>query len=118
MGLETIQEFFPGEIYSFEILHPEWCNNKNSAFKKKLSRLLFIATTVATLASSTGNPDILVLGVLEDIIPKMKRSLFGIENFIKQLQKGDNLNGILLNKSTQNDMVTDEVGVPNNFLRA
>ena len=31
--------------------------------------------------------------------------------------KGVNLNGIVLDKSTQKDMVTDEFGVPNDVLR-
>ena len=70
----------------------------------------FIATTFATLDSSTGDPDDLVQDTLEEIILKTKRSLFGIEKFIKQLKKGGKLNGIVLEKSTQKNMVTDEVG--------
>ena len=85
--------------------------------KKKLSRLRFIVTTVKTLASSTGNPDALVLGALEETIPKTKHYLLGIEKFIKQLQRGGKLNGIFRNKSTQKEMVTDEVGVTNDVLR-
>ena len=69
------------------------------------------------MASSTGNPDALVLGALEEIIPKMKCSLSGIDQFIKQLQKGGKLNGIVPDKITQKDMVTNEVGVPNDVLR-
>ena len=66
--------------------------------------------------SSTGNPDALVFNALEEITPKMKRSLFGIEIFIKQIQKGGKLNGIVLEKSTRKDIVTYEVGVPNDVL--
>ena len=43
----------------------------------------------------------------------MKFSLLGIEQFIKQIQKGGKLNGIVLDNITQKDMVTYEVGVPN-----
>ena len=74
-------------------------------------------TTVATLDSITCNPDALVLDALEEIIPNTNCLLFGIEQFIKQLQKGDKLNGIVLNKSTQKYMVTHEVGVQNDALR-
>ena len=52
----------------------------------------------------------------KEVIPKTKRSLFGIEQFIKQLKKEGKLNCIVLDKSTQKDMVTDEVGVPNDVL--
>ena len=58
----------------------------------------------------------IVFDALEEMIPKTKRSLFGNEKFIKQLQKGGKLNGIDLKKNTQKDMVTDEVGVPNDIL--
>ena len=47
----------------------------------------------------------------------MKLPLFGIEQFIRQLQKGVKLNGIVLDKITQKDMVTDEVGVPNDVIQ-
>ena len=56
------------------------------------------------------------LDTLEELIPKKKRSLLGIEKFIKQLQKGDELNGIVLDKINQKDIVTDEVGVPNDVI--
>ena len=59
---------------------------------------------------------LLFLDALEEIIPKTKRSLFGIEKFIKQLHKGGKLNGIVLDKITQKDIVTDEFGVPNDVL--
>ena len=95
-GIGNYTRIIPGGIYSLETLYPEWRNNNNSAFKKKLSRLRFITTTIVTLASSTGNPDSLVLDALEEIILKMKRSLFGIEQFIKQPQKGGKLNGVVL----------------------
>ena len=62
------------------------------------------------------DPDALVFDVLIEIIPKTIRSLFGIEKFIKQLQKGGKLNVIVLDIITQKDMVTDEVGVPNDVL--
>ena len=74
-------------------------------------------TTVATLDSITCNPDALVLDELEETIPNMNCLLFCIEKFIKQLQKGDKLNGIVLNKSTQKYMVTHEVGESNGALR-
>ena len=54
---------------------------------------------------------------LEEVIPKTERSLFGIEKFIKQLPKGGKLNDIVLDKSNQKDMVTDEVEVPNYVIR-
>ena len=57
------------------------------------------------------------LGVLKGMIPKTKCYLFGIEQFIKQLQKGGKLNGIVLEKITQKYIFTDEVWVPNNVLR-
>ena len=63
-----------------------------------------------------GNPYDLVLDAFDEITPKTKRSLFGIEKFIKQLQKGGKLNVIVLDIITQKDMVTDEVGVPNDVL--
>ena len=116
-GIETYTRIITGIIYSLDTLHPEWRNKYNSESKKKLSHLQFIATTVATLYSSTGNPDALVLGDLEDIIPKTKRSLFGINKFIKQIQKGGKLNGIVLDEITQKDMVTGEIGVPNDVIR-
>ena len=53
------------------------------------------------------NPDALVLDDLEEIFPKTKRSLFGIKKSIKQIQKGGTLNGILLGKSNQKDIITD-----------
>ena len=68
------------------------------------------------MASSTSNPDAHVLDALEEIIPKTKRSIFGIEQFIKQIQKGGKLNGISNDKSIQKDMVNDKVGVPNDVL--
>ena len=43
----------------------------------------------------------------------MKPSLFVIEQYIKQIQKGGKLNGINHEKITQKDMVNDEVGVTN-----
>ena len=55
------------------------------------------------------NSDALVFYALEVLIPKTKISVFGIEKSIKQLQKGSKLSDIVLNKSTQKDMVTDEV---------
>ena len=58
----------------------------------------------------------IVLDAWEDIIPKTKRSIFGIKKFIKQLQKGGKLNGIVLNKSTQKNMLTDKIGVPNDVI--
>ena len=63
------------------------------------------------------NSDALVLDALEEVIPKTKRSLFGIRLFNKQLQKGGKLNVIVFDKSTQKGMVTDKVGVPNDVLR-
>ena len=51
-----------------------------------------------------------------EVIPKTKRYFFGIEQFIKQLKKEGKLNFIVLDKSTHKDMVTDEVGVPNDVL--
>ena len=39
---------------------------------------------------------LLFLDALEELIPKTKRSLFGIEQFIKQLQKGGKLYGIVI----------------------
>ena len=68
------------------------------------------------MASYKVNPYAFVLGALEEIIPKPKHSLFGIEQFIKQGQKGGKLNVIILNKITQKYMVIDEVGVPNDVL--
>ena len=96
--LGTYTRILPGGIYSFETLCLEWRNNNNSISKKKLSRFRFIATTIETLASSTGKPDIIVFDALEEMIPKTKRSLFGTDKFIKQLQKGGKLNGIDLKK--------------------
>ena len=52
----------------------------------------------------------------KEVIPKTKRYFFGIEQFIKQLKKEGKLNFIVLDKSTHKDMVTDEVGVPNDVL--
>ena len=52
----------------------------------------------------------------KEVIPKTKRYFFGIEQFIKQLKKEGKLNCIVLDKSTQKDMVTGEVGVPNDVL--
>ena len=64
-GFGTYTRIVPVGIYSLETLHPKWHKNNNSAFKKKLSHLCFIATTVATLDSSTGNPNALVFDALE-----------------------------------------------------
>ena len=74
-------------VYSLETLHSEWHRNNNSAFKNKLSCLQCIATTVATLDFYMSNPDAHVLDDFEDIFPKLKHSLFGINKFIKQIQK-------------------------------
>ena len=68
------------------------------------------------MASSTKNPDVLVLDALEEIIPKTKLPLFGIKRFIKQLQKRGKLNGVVLDKHTLKYMVTEKVGVPNDVL--
>ena len=46
----------------------------------------------------------------------MKRSLSGIEHFIKQLDKEVKLDFIVVENFTQKEMVTDEVGVPNDVL--
>ena len=59
---------------------------------------------------------LLFLGALEEIIPETKHSLFGIEQFIEQIPKGGKFNGIVLDKTTQKYMVTDEVGLPNDVL--
>ena len=99
-----------------ETLHQEWRKNNNSALKNKLSRLQFIATTVATLYYSTFYPYAIALYVLGEIIPKTKSSLFGIKKCIKQIRKRGKLYGIVLNKITQKDMVPDEVGVTNDVL--
>ena len=88
-------------------MHPEWHNNNNSAFKNKLSLLQFIVTTVSTLAYFTMNADVLILDVLEEIIPKTKHPIFGIEQFIKNIIKVGKLNDIVLSKITQKDIVTD-----------
>ena len=52
----------------------------------------------------------------KEVIPKTKRSLSGIEQFIKQLDKEVKLDCIVVEKVTQKEMVTDEVGVPNDVL--
>ena len=52
----------------------------------------------------------------KEVIPKTKRSLFGIEKFTKQLKEEGKMNCIVLNRSTQKDMDTDEVGVPNEVI--
>ena len=93
-GIETYKRTLSGEIYSLETLHPEWRNNNNSAFKKELSRLWLIVSTVTTLASSMSNP------YRRDNPPK-KRSIFVIKTFIKKLPKGGKLNDIFLHKNTQ-----------------
>ena len=49
---------------------------------------------------------------------KTKCSIFRIEHFIKQLQKGGEWNGIFIDKITQKYMITDEVKVPNHVLHA
>ena len=64
-GLGTSKRIIPCVIYSVDTLQPEWHKNNNLQSKKKLSRLHFIVTTVATLDYSTGNLDALVLNVLE-----------------------------------------------------
>ena len=115
-GLGTYTRIITFKIYSLYTLHPEQHKNKNSAIKKKLARLQFIAITVATLDSSTGNPDALVLDALEQVILKTKISLFGIDQFIKQLPKGGKLNIIVPDKGTQKDMVNNGVRVTNDVL--
>ena len=62
------------------------------------------------------NPYTLVLDSLEEVIPKTKRSIFGIEQLIKQLQKGVKFNDIVLKKINLKDMVTDKFGVPNDLI--
>ena len=59
------------------------------------------------------NPDAHVLDDFEDIFPKLKHSLFGINKFIKQIQKWGKLNGIVVNKINDKDTFTDEVGMQN-----
>ena len=59
---------------------------------------------------------LLFLDASEEIITKTKRSLFGIKEFIKKLQKLGKLNRIVFSKRTQNDLVTDEVGLPNDVI--
>ena len=54
---------------------------------------------------------LLFLDYLEEIFPKTKRSTSGIEQFIKRIQKGGKLNGIVLDKINQKCVFTDEVGV-------
>ena len=67
-GLGTFKRIVPGVIYSSDKLHPEWRNNNNSAFKKKLSRLQLIANTVVTLAFSIRDKHALVLDALKETI--------------------------------------------------
>ena len=67
-GLGNYTRMIIDAIYSLETLHPEWQNINNSAFKKKLSRLQFIATTVVTLAFSIINKYALVLDALKETI--------------------------------------------------
>ena len=43
----------------------------------------------------------------------MKHFIFGIEKIIKNIKKEGKLNFIVIDKITQKDMVTDEIGVPN-----
>ena len=45
-----------------------------------------------------GYPGALVLDASEEKVLKTKRSILGIEQFIKQLQKGVKLNGIVMEK--------------------
>ena len=116
-GIVTSARNINGWINSLETLHPEWRRNNNSAFKKKLSCLRFIATNAAELVYSTCNLDALIVDELEEVMPKTKQSLFGIKQFIRQLKKEGKLNCVVLKKSTQKDMVTDEVVVPNEVLR-
>ena len=71
---------------------------------------------MATLDYSTGNPDAVILDASEEIISETKRSLFSIDKFIKQIQKEVKCNFIVIDKTTQKDMVTDKVGVPNEGL--
>ena len=116
-GIGNYTRIIPGGIYSLQILQPEWRKNNNLAFNNKLSFLQFIVPNIEKLSSSTGNPDALVLDALGEIIPQMKRSLFVINKFSKQLQKGGKLNVIVLDKSTQTYMVNDEVGVTNDVIK-
>ena len=106
-GIGTSTRTITGGIYSLETLNLEWSKNNNSSSKRKLSHPQFIANIVATLDSFTGNTYALALYALEEIITKSKRSIFGIWKFIKHLQKGVKLNGIVLEKITQKYMVTD-----------
>ena len=53
---------------------------------------------------------------LEEIITKTKRSLFGIDKFMKQLLKGGKFNVIVLGKIIPNYMFTYEVGFPHDVL--
>ena len=46
----------------------------------------------------------------------MKRYLFGLEQFIKQIKREGKLNCIVLDKFNQKYMVTNEVGVPHDVL--
>ena len=98
LGLENIQELF-----LVESIHYRQCTQIGSRTKiqyqrKKLSRLQLIMTNVATLESYTENSDALVLDALKVIITKTKRSLFGIYQLNKHIQRGGKLNGIVINK--------------------
>ena len=98
IGIGTYTRTIIGGIYLLETMHPKWRKINNSAFKKKISCLWFTATNVTTLDYYKGDPYALVLDSLEEIIPKTKRSIFGINQFIKKLQKGGKLNGVFLKK--------------------
>ena len=86
-GLGTSKITLPSRIYSLETVYTERRSNKNSEFKNKLSHHRFIATTVATSASSIGNTDSIVLNSLEQITPKTKGTLLEANNYSNSSQK-------------------------------
>ena len=97
---------------------PRVAQEQKFSIKEKLSWLWFITTTVATLASSKCNTYALVFGYLIKGNSKNKILSFWNQSFIKNLQKGGKLNGIVLKNITQKDMVTDEVELSNDVFQA
>ena len=62
------------------------------------------------------NPDALVFVCFRRGHSKKNTLFLEPRNLSTQLQKEGKLNGIVIDKSNHKDMVTDEVGVPNDIL--
>ena len=100
LGLEYMQE-----LLLVESIHYRYCNQSGTRTTIQHSRINYhsfnsLRPILKNWLLLHETHMLFFLDALEDIIPQMKRSLFVIMKFRKQLQKGGKLDVVVLDKST------------------